>query len=227
MRFRVWLCAALCGLCHAQTALPRRTVDVKFQQGRLLTLETNERSSLIKIWGGDGKLQRAVEAGAGLTGLRRVELKDFALAANGLLVTSIGAMFAMGATSRLLAVYPELGEPRFVTLDDVVCMKLMSDSRTGAWCLGPGLEDTLLHRVSGSVEGRWALVPRKKLRLVANAGGETREAFESGQAGVPALLPAMPGSLLAWLPNAGVVLEVDTLEGTVRKWDCLLYTSIN
>jgi len=219
MRRLAWLMLLAWHGYSADLVMPRRTVEVKFQQGQLMSVETHDTSSVVKVWGRDGKVKRSVEAGAGLTGLRRVELKDFALASDGTLVTSIGAIFGMGVTSRLLAMYPEKGAPTFVTLDDVVCMRLAAEMRTGVWCLGPGLEDTLLHRVSGPAAGRWGLVPRKKLRLMANSGGETRQAFESGQAGVPALLAGAAGTLLAWLPNAGVVMEVGAMDGEVRSWN--------
>jgi hypothetical protein len=219
MRRLAWLAVFGWWGCSAQMVLPRRTVEVKFQQGQLLTVEASEFSSKVKVWGRDGSLRRVIEAGAGLRGLRRVELKDFALAGDGTLVTSIGAIFGMGVASRLLGMYPLKGEPSFVAMDDVVCMELAMEARTGAWCLGPGLEDTLLHRVSGPAAGRWSLVPRKQVRLMANPGGETRPAYETGRAGAPQVMAGTDGGLLVWLPNAGLVMELSAIDGEARNWN--------
>jgi hypothetical protein len=160
-----------------------------------------------------GRILRKVQAGAGVDGVRAAEIKDFTLDRDRTLIVSLGVAFPLGRSARVLAFYPEKGEPRMLGLDDIVCLRLAADPATGVWCLGPGLEDSLLHRVSGPATGPWSLLPRKKVRVLANDGGDTRQAYDSGQCGVPALCVPEPGSLLAFLPNTLALFRVDLRTG--------------
>ncbi|MBI5086955.1 MAG: hypothetical protein HZB13_20445 [Acidobacteria bacterium] len=198
--------------------LPPSTTEVKFQHGRIIALEAGDPGAFVVIRDREGRPLRRVQAGAGVGGLRRAEVRDFALQADQSLTVALGVAFSMGKTSRVLAVYPQRGEARFSGLDDVMCTKLAVDELTGAWCLGPGQDDSLLHRVSGPAEGPWSLLARRRLPLVPNPAGEHREAFETGPAGVPALMNAAPGRLLAWLPNAVALLEIDVVTGRGTTW---------
>ncbi len=197
----------------AQFALPPQTVEVKLLHQRILSLESADKGGWIVIRDFAGRVLRKVQAGAGVEGIRAAEIKDFTLAQDHTLVVSLGVAFPLGRSARVLAFYPEQGQPRFLTLDDVLCLNLASDPATGVWCLGPGLEDSLFHRVSGPAEGPWTLLPRKKIRVLANDGGETRAAFESGQCGVPALFIPEPGRLLAFLPNTLALHDLDLRTG--------------
>lgn len=201
------------GALAAQVALPPATSEVKVLRGRVVTVESADKGGWVVVRDLRGRVLRKVQAGAGVEGLRAAEIKDFTLDAERTLVVSLGVAYPLGRSARLLAFYPEKGQPRFVGMDDVVCLKLAADEATGVWCLGPGLEDTLLHRVSGPAAGPWSLLVRKKVRLLANDGGETRQAFDSGQMGVPAMMTAGPGRLVAYLPNTLAVHEVDARTG--------------
>lgn len=203
----------LTGTLAAQVALPPATSEVKVLRGRVVTVESAEKGGWVVVRDMSGRVLRKVQAGAGVEGIRAAEIKDFALDAERTLVVSLGVAYPLGRSARLLAIYPEKGQPRFVGMDDVVCLKLAADEATGVWCLGPGLEDTLLHRVSGPAAGPWSLLARKKVRLLANDGGETRQAFDSGQMGVPAMMTAGPGRLVAYLPNTLAAHEVDAMTG--------------
>jgi hypothetical protein len=197
----------------AQVALPPAASEVKVLRGRIVTAESAEKGGWVIVRDLSGRVLRKVQAGAGVEGVRAAEIKDFTLDAERTLVVSLGVAYALGRSARMLAFYPEKGQPRFVGMDDVVCLKLAADEATGVWCLGPGLEDTLLHRVSGPAAGPWSLLARKRVRLLANAGGETRQAFDAGQMGVPAMMTAGPGRLVAYLPNTLAVHEVDARTG--------------
>jgi hypothetical protein len=202
----------------AQIPLPPGTSEVKVLHERIVSLEAAEKGGWLVVRDMSGRLLRKVQAGAGIEGIRAAEIKDFTLDEGRTLIVSLGASFPLGRTARILASYPEQGEPRFVTLEDLVCLKLAADAATGVWCLGPGLEDTLLHRVSGEAGGPWSLLPRKKVRLLANPGGEPRQAFDSGQLGIPSLTGAGAGRLLAFLPNTIAVHEVDVRTGAHRAY---------
>jgi hypothetical protein len=197
----------------AQIPLPPGTSEVKVLHERIVSLEGADKGGWLVVRDLSGRVLRKVQAGAGIEGIRAAEIKDFTLDEGRVLIVSLGVVFALGRASRILASYPEQGEARFITLDDLVCLKLAADAATGAWCLGPGLEDTLLHRVSGPAGGPWSLLPRKKMRLLANPGGEPRQAYDSGQLGVPSLTGAGAGRLLAFLPNTVAVHEVNVRTG--------------
>lgn len=205
----LFVCLGLAG----QVALPPATSEVKVLRGRMVSVEAAEKGGWIVVRDLGGKVLRRVQAGAGVEGIRAAEIKDFTLDAERTLVVSLGVAYPLGRSARLLAFYPEKGSPRFVGMDDLVCLRLAADEATGVWCLGPGLEDTLLHRVSGPAGGPWSLLPRKKVRLLANDGGETRQAFDSGQMGVPALMASGPGRMVAWLPNTLALYDVNLKSG--------------
>jgi len=223
----LWLIlAALPALAQpAPLPLPPSTLEVKWQQERLLVLQGNARGGIVQVLTREGRLLRSIEAGAGESGLRRVELKDFALAPDGALLMSLGAQYALGVTARLLASYPLKGAPAFQTLEDTVCFKLAVQPATGAWCLGPGLEETLLHRLNGPAAGPWSLAPPKKIRLLAALDGERREHYESGRMGVPALFTGPASTLYAYLPNSGAILAAETLSGDWRLIDVPVATN--
>ncbi len=159
-----------------------------------------------------------MEAGSGLKDVRRVEVHDFALTGDGTLLVSMAALYPLGASSRVLALYPLQGEPGFLTLDAVLCFRLASDPATGLWCLGPGLEESLFHRLSGPASGPWGILPRKKVRLIGSDADEPRQAHETGPAGSPAMLAETAGRIAAWVPNAAAVLEFDTKSTEVSTW---------
>lgn len=205
--------AMVCGALMAQVALPPATQEVKVLHGRIVSVEGADKGGWIVVRDLSGQVLRKVQAGAGLEGLRAAEIKDYTLDAARTLIVSLGAAYPLGRSERLVAFYPEKGAARFLAMDDVVCLKLAWDAATGVWCLGPGLEDTLLHRVSGLAAGSWSLMERKKTRVLANDGGETRAAYDSGQMGVPQMMPAGAGRLAVYLPNTLAVHVVDTRTG--------------
>ncbi|MBI4892453.1 MAG: hypothetical protein HY821_17645 [Acidobacteria bacterium] len=211
--FAVCLASILSGNLAAQVALPLQTVEVKLLHQRILSLEAADKGGWVIIRDLAGRVLRKVQAGAGVDGIRAAEIKDFTLASDRTLIISLGVAFPIGRSARIMAFYPEKGEPRFLTLDDVICLNVVSDPATGVWCLGPGLEDSLLHRVSGPADGPWTLLLRRKIRVLANDGGETRQAYETGQCGVPALFIPEPGRLLAFLPNTLALHDIDLRTG--------------
>lgn len=202
----------------AQVRLPDHTVAAKFQIDHIVTLESTAHGGDLTVRTRDGVLQRKVEGGAGLQNMRRVEIHDFELAPDGTLVVSMAVLYPLGASTRVLALYPLKGEPRFITLDDVLCFKLAADVQSGVWCMGPGLEESLFHRLSGPAEGPWSILPRKKIRLVSSEAEEPRQAHETGPAGSPAMLASTPGHVAAWLPNAAAVVEFDTKTAEMVTW---------
>ncbi len=204
-------------LCHAQFDLPPNTSEVKYLHGRVVSLETNSPGGWLIVRDAQGRIMRKIEAGAGLEDLRRVEVKDYTMEEDGTLVVSLGAAFSFGRTSRVAAFYPEKGRPTFLTLDDIVCLRIAADPATGVWCLGPALEETLLHRISGPAAGAWSMLPRKKIRVLANTGGETREPFDPGQLGTPSLTLSAPGQLMAFLPNSVALYFCDLASGRVES----------
>jgi len=214
---KLLLSAALAAaLMDGQIALPPQTSEVKYLHGRIVSLESNGPGGWLIVRNADGSITRKVEAGAGLEGLRRAEIKDFTMDADGTLVVSVGVEFPFGRSSRIAAFYPEKGSPRFLTLDDVVCLRLAADPSTGVWCMGDGLEQSLLHRISGPAQGPWSLLPKKKIRVLANPGGDTREPFDSGQLGAPSMIVPEPGRLLLFLPNSVALYDCDLQSGTVE-----------
>lgn len=205
--------ALWCTAVAAQVALPTATSEAKVLRGRIVTAEAAEGGGWVTVRDLSGRLLRKVQAGAGVEGIRAAEIKDFTLDAERTLVVSLGVAFPMGQSARLVAFYPEKGAARFLGSDDVVCKMVAADEATGVWCFGRGLEETWLHRMSGPAAGPWSLMGRKKLRVLANDGGETRQADESGQMGVPRMMAAGPGRLAVYLPNTLAVQVVDTRTG--------------
>lgn len=198
--------------------MPEHSLEVKFQAGRIVTLEPEERGGRIVLRKSDGQVERTVDAGKGLQDVRSVEVRDFALAPDGTLMISMAALFPLGASSRVLGLYPAQGEPAFLKLDSVMCYNLAADPSTGVWCLGPALEESLFHRLSGPAGGPWGVLPRAKLRLIPSESDEPREAHQTGPAGSPAMLEEDPGRLAAWIPNAAAVVEFNTKTGEVTTW---------
>ncbi|MGJ5818255.1 hypothetical protein [Paludibaculum fermentans] len=202
----------------AQIHLPDQTLEVKFQANHIVTLESTPKGGDLVVRTRDGQVERTVEAGAGLKDVRRVEVHDFALTSDGTLLVSMAVLYPLGASSRVLALYPLQGEPGFLTLDAVLCFRLASDPATGIWCMGPGLEESLFHRLSGPASGPWGILPRKKVRLIDSDADEPRQAHETGPAGSPALLTEMSGRVAAWVPNAAAVIEFDAKSAEVVTW---------
>ncbi|QOY89466.1 hypothetical protein [Paludibaculum fermentans] len=202
----------------AQFRLSDQTLEVKFQSNHIVSLESSPKGGHLVVRTRDGQLERTVEAGSGLKDMRRVEVHDFALTGDGTLLVSMAALYPLGASSRVLALYPLQGEPGFLTLDAVLCFRLASDPATGIWCLGPGLEESLFHRLSGPASGPWGILPRKRVRLIGSDADEPRQAHETGPAGSPAMLAEAAGHMAAWVPNAAAVLEFDTKTSEVVTW---------
>lgn len=202
----------------AQVRLPDQTLEVKFQTHHIVSLESTPKGGNLVVRTRDGKVERTVEAGSGLKDVRRVEVHDFALNGDGTMLVSMAVLYPLGASSRVLALYPLEGEPGFLTLDAVLCFRVASDPATGIWCLGPGLEESLFHRLSGPASGPWGILPRKKVRLIGSEADEPRQAHETGPAGSPAMLSEAPGRIAAWVPNAAAVLEFDAKTAEVTTW---------
>ncbi|WP_321474831.1 hypothetical protein [uncultured Paludibaculum sp.] len=198
--------------------LPDQTLEVKFQANHIVSLESTARGGNVAIRTRDGRLERTVEAGSGLKDVRRVEVHDFALTGDGTLLISMAVLYPLGASSRVLALYPLQGGPGFLTLDSVLCFRIAPDAATGIWCMGPGLEESMFHRLSGPASGPWGILPRKRIRLIGSDAEEPRQAHETGPAGSPAMLAEAPGHVAAWLPNAAAVIEFDTRSADVATW---------
>lgn len=203
---------------QAQVRLPDQTLEVKFQSGRIVTLEPEERGGRLVIRARDGQVERTILAGAGLENIRRVEIKDFALTDGGTLLVTMAALFPLGVSSRVLGLYPPKGEAAHLPLDAVICYNVAPDEATGVWCLGPALEESWFHRLSGPASGPWSALPRNKLPLIGSEADEPRGAHETGPAGSPALLEEQPGRLAAWIPNAAAVVELNTKTAEVTRW---------
>jgi hypothetical protein len=211
IRLLIWCIGATLA---AQVKLPRETVEVKLAGDRLVSLESTGRLVERTL---AGRTVRIVEAGAGVEDLRRTEVKDFTLDEQGTLIVSLGIEHSLGRSSRRMGFYPRQGQPRVIELDDVVCLRVAAEPANGAWCLGPGFGDELLHRVSGAADGHWSLLPKKAVRLLGNPGGQELTYFDSGATGVPVLYSPAAGKLVAFLPNAESIYEIDTRTGRIER----------
>lgn len=148
-----------------------------------------------------------------------------ALLADGRLAVSVTAAMPLGEQSNAI-LYFEPGRPadppEVLDTGAVICYQILQRGET-LWCLGPEFAGlvrnqnyALIHQVTP--HGVIPVVERKHLPKY-----EGRAAWLPSPAGDAALLPAGRDGLLAWLPNAGVIVSLEQ-EG-MRLYDLPLDAS--
>jgi hypothetical protein len=200
----LWALAA-----HDAAAQPIRletmALAVKYRGGRFLALEPQSRLALI---GKDGRAAARFDLARKLEGLRRYEVLDFALLADGRVAVSAYANYGLGASGPAVLLFDPAAPERAPEVRNIAparCHRIEGAPEGGFWCL---------EAADGGIALNY-FDDRGARSLVLPAGDLPPPGVGMGEVGMAA---PEAGSVFVWLPSRLSVLRLTREGGTGRRW---------
>jgi len=211
------ICAVFCALPAdaAPVTLPASAVNVKWQRGHLLAIEADR----LTVRDREGKVLLSARPIPDGIPARSVEIRDIAMTGDREAAAAVLFSLPLGEFSGAI-VFFNLDHPDrpagYLDLAPFFCELLAGGGEGRLWCVGRDRKRNAAGRDypvvrcfdrDGKVLGEF--LPRSKLLTAEAQPGLSLDPWQPGPDGVPALLPAGPGRLLAWLPAASLLAEFD------------------